>query len=250
MTFTECELVKKAGADSGWSIVESESKETIVLGSAAHDKRVSISCTEFEIDAEFDSEINADELSCVGPLDVCGKTIAIRNRDYDTLRLALKRMQELFVALPPAPIEIYNKRWKKLVEGGLDATETVESVKQRVGQDVYRETQEKYWKSACAVTGCAVPETLRASHAKPWADCESAEERLNVYNGFLLVANLDALFDKGLITFDDDGLLLVASSIPEKDRAALGLAPGLRLRWIDERHLPFLKYHREHVWRG
>ena len=39
----------------------------------------------------------------------------------------------------------------------------------------------------------ALPEVLRASHAKPWAECANDAERLDVFNGFLLVANLDGV---------------------------------------------------------
>lgn len=62
-----------------------------------------------------------------------------------------------------------------------------------------------YWGGACAVTGIALPELLRASHAKPWAKCDTDQERLNVFNGFLRCAHLDALFDRGLMTFEEDG---------------------------------------------
>ena len=73
-----------------------------------------------------------------------------------------------------------------------------------------------YWGVAWAVTGCTLTEALRASHAKSWKDCTSDAERLNVYNGFLLTANLDALFDKGYISFTDDGLIMVSSAFSFK----------------------------------
>ena len=63
------------------------------------------------------------------------------------------------------------------------------------------------------MTGIDVTEVLRASHAKPWSMCITDEERLDVFNGFLLSANLDALFDKCLITFDDQGKIVIASRI-------------------------------------
>ncbi|MDC0682621.1 HNH endonuclease signature motif containing protein [Sorangium atrum] len=50
------------------------------------------------------------------------------------------------------------------------------------------------------MTGLAVPALLRASHIKPWADCETDAERLDVYNGILLAPHLDAAFDRGFIT--------------------------------------------------
>ncbi|ACK80676.1 MULTISPECIES: type 2 periplasmic-binding domain-containing protein [Acidithiobacillus] len=41
-------------------------------------------------------------------------------------------------------------------------------VRQRIGQQKFREAMLTYWGGACAVTGLALPDVLRASHAKPW----------------------------------------------------------------------------------
>lgn len=250
MTFIERDLIKKAGADAGWSIVESETADTVVLGSASHNQQAAIKCFDHEIDVEFTASVNEEELHINGAFNVIGQVVVVYERDYNSLRTLLRRVQELFVALPPTPVDLYNARWHAIVDAGLAATETVEMVKQRVGQDVYRETLQSYWKNACAVTGCNIPEVLRASHAKPWAECETAEERLNAYNGFLLSANLDALFDKGLITFDDEGKIVISSMLQRLDIASIGVNTEMKLRWIDDQHKPFLKYHREHIFQG
>jgi hypothetical protein len=249
MTFTERELIKKAGADSSWSIVESDGPDTVTLGSASHNERATIECFDHEMDVTFTASFNESELRINGAFDVIGQKIVVQEREYESLRRVLRRLQELFIALPPTPIEIYNARWQQIVAGGLDATETEETVKQRIGQDVYREALMNYWNGACAVTGCSVNEVLRASHAKPWKDCTTAEERLDVYNGFLLSANLDALFDKGLISFDDDGVIMLSSQLNEQQMRRIGIYTDMHLRWLDEHHLPFLRYHRENVWK-
>ena len=54
-------------------------------------------------------------------------------------------------------------------------------VRQRVGQNKFRDAMLDYWGGACAVTGVAIPEVLRASHAKPWAECGTDAERLDVF---------------------------------------------------------------------
>ena len=102
-----------------------------------------------------------------------------------------------------------------------------------------------YWGGACAVTGLALPQALRASHARPWAECASDAERLDVFNGFLLSANLDALFDDFLISFTDEGALLMAAQVGSSEREKLGLDDSMRLRWVAQRHLPYLRFHRE-----
>lgn len=102
-----------------------------------------------------------------------------------------------------------------------------------------------YWGGACAITGLTLQPALRASHAKPWADCNTDTERLDVFNGFLLSANLDALFDKFLISFADDGALLVSPKLSVADRQLLGLDVSQRLRWLAPGHVPYLAFHRE-----
>ena len=92
--------------------------------------------------------------------------------------------------------------------------------------------------------GVAEPRLLRASHIKPWAKCDTDAERLDVYNGLLLAAHLDAAFDAGLISFDDEGAILFSSQFAQGDRDALGIHGQLALRRIGGRHLPNLAWHR------
>lgn len=68
---------------------------------------------------------------------------------------------------------------------------------------------------------------LRASHIKSWKR-SSDVERLDGRNGLLLTADLDALFDKGLISFGDDGGMLVADRIAATDRRLFRLPRPLR----------------------
>ncbi len=88
---------------------------------------------------------------------------------------------------------------------------------------------------------------LRASHIKPWADCETDAERLDVYNGLLLAAHLDAAFDAGLISFTEKGQILFSSQLQEADRQAVGIDVGFTLRRLAPGHLPKLAWHRDHV---
>ena len=127
----------------------------------------------------------------------------------------------------------------------IQSTEIERMVRQRVGQQTFRQAMLEYWGGACAVSGIALPEVLRASHAKPWAECDSDAERLDVFNGFLLSANLDALFDRHLISFTDGGDLLVSKIVAEQEKERLGLQEPLRLRWLADEHFPYLKFQRQ-----
>lgn len=82
----------------------------------------------------------------------------------------------------------------------------------------------------------------RVLHIKPWKRSDD-EERLDGENGLLLTADLDALFDKGLISFADDREMLVANRVGRKDRALFRLprpllrspTPGQRRYLMDHR---------------
>lgn len=121
------------------------------------------------------------------------------------------------------------------------------TVAARVGQDKFREKVIKYWK-ICAVTGCNVTSLLKSSHMKPWA-VSDALERLDAFNGILLIPNLDSLFDAGLIAFTDRGAILIAPALSAEACQALGVTPVMRLRKVNTAHLPYLRYHRERVYR-
>jgi putative restriction endonuclease len=85
---------------------------------------------------------------------------------------------------------------------------------------------------------------LRASHIIPWAECESDAERLDVHNGLLLSALWDAAFDKGLISFADDGTPLPSPKLSAQARAALNLDHAPRLAGLRDAHLLRLRRHR------
>lgn len=129
----------------------------------------------------------------------------------------------------------------------LDATERTRKVRERIGQDLYREALMQFWGGRCALTGAALPPSLlRASHAKPWADAGD-DERLDPFNGLLLTVRYDALFDQGWIAFDDAGKAIVSQQLDAPARDFLGLVHGMALRFVLPGHLPYLRYHREHI---
>ncbi len=113
----------------------------------------------------------------------------------------------------------------------------------RLGQGRYRSQLDNRWDGACSVTGCSVREALRASHMKAWS-ISTDRERLDPANGLLLVATLDCLFDRGLISFQDDGRMIVSKRLTRADRKALGL-PGSLSRPPEQDELPYLRHHRE-----
>ncbi len=130
----------------------------------------------------------------------------------------------------------------------IESTEREAIVRARVGQGVYRHALLKHWQG-CAVSGVALASMLRASHIKPWRDATHLE-RLDPFNGLLLTPNLDQAFDQGLITFTDEGDVVIAQALTTELQLALGINPQCRLRRLHDRHLNYLAWHREHVFSG
>lgn len=252
MNVLERSLVEKAGREHGWENVVESIEARVVLASARHRGRATITATSpgGEWQVTFPDGRLVRELARSQP-GLANGGGGFDAPDIDALAGLLRRAAELSLALPDQAAQTFRERAAKaLVRLADKGTEVERLVRQRVGQDVFREALLDYWGGACAVTGLDVPDVLRASHAKPWADCESDEERLDVFNGVLLVAHLDALFDRGLIAFDVRGGIVISSDLSAEHRALLHLDKGLRLRWVAEEHLPFLQWHRDHVFRA
>jgi putative restriction endonuclease len=161
--------------------------------------------------------------------------------DTAPLHQLVREIWRLARALPTQPLRLFEAQTRTLPR----TTEAERWVVQRVGQDLFRDALMEYWGGRCAVTGLAEPDLLRASHIRPWSKCETDDERLDVYNGLLLGAHIDAAFDAGLICFSEEGLILFAPRFRDEDQQVLGLTAGLRLRQVAPAHLPRLAWHRK-----
>lgn len=249
MNCLERSLVEKAGYDFGFEHVQTSTEQEVILVSARHPAKAKVTQqkTEFEVSISSPRTAILNEELCRCFPEFTYSSGVFRVCSHNELGQILRRAANLAYALPnQAALEYQStldQELKKLPASSR-GTEVERMVRQRVGQQAYRNAMLSYWGHGCAVTGITVGAVLRASHAKPWAECDNDEERLDVFNGFLLNANLDALFDRFMISFDLSGTLLVAPSIPKKDLVGLGLVTPLKLRWLAEEHVPYLKYHK------
>jgi hypothetical protein len=174
-----------------------------------------------------------------------GAVAAHAPADMTATHALLRRAFQLAQSLPNGLLERYQAQTAALPR----TTEAERLVVERVGQDLFRGALLDYWQGRCAVTGLAVPELLRASHIKPWVAATDAE-RLDLYNGLLLAPNLDAAFDRGLMTVLDDGSVRISGLLSRTDRAALGIGDALAVSRLTDRHRAHLAYHRANVFRS
>ena len=115
------------------------------------------------------------------------------------------------------------------------------------GQGVFRDNVLRV-EPRCRVTGIDDPNYLIASHIKPWSESSNAE-RLSENNGLMLAPHVDHLFDMGLISFTDDGDLLVSPKCSAGVLAAWGILPTLNVGPFRMAQREFLAYHRDHCFK-
>jgi hypothetical protein len=144
----------------------------------------------------------------------------------------------------------------------LNSTERQAVIQARRGQGTFRRNVERI-ESSCRMTGVINPSLLIASHIMPWRSCENSAQRLDGMNGLLLTPDADLLFDRGFITFEDDGKVRVSSRFDQDDLRRLGLGePVWKLLGFSEppatwetpgfasQQREYLAYHRKSVYVG
>ncbi|MEP4052972.1 MAG: HNH endonuclease signature motif containing protein [Litorimonas sp.] len=133
----------------------------------------------------------------------------------------------------------------------LSDTEGLQVSKSRRGQGLFKENVKRRM-SECPVTGVRDPRFLVASHIKPWRVCTTAHDRLTGANGLLLARHVDHLFDKGFISFTDEGSSIRSAEIGSETLKRLGLISRLTSAKLimDEEQRAFMDYHRRVVFKS
>lgn len=153
-----------------------------------------------------------------------------------------------------ASIDVHILAWEDKLEDEINGladmrdTEKETLIKARRGQGRFRELLLNR-EPRCRITGVNKPEHLIASHIKPWRSANN-QERLDPENGFMLTPTIDHLFDKGFISFENDGSILLADVVNRDSMTKLGIigdrAPTNAGRFRDgQKH--YLDWHRDSI---
>ena len=122
-------------------------------------------------------------------------------------------------------------------------TDRLQITKARIGQGEYRIALLQV-EPSCRVTRVANPDYLRASHIWPWRFATN-QERLDPNNGLMLAPHVDFLFDRGFVSFADDGDLLVSTRADHEVLKALGVSEGLNVGKFSDGQRKYLRRHRD-----
>ena len=241
--------LRDAANENGYRVGPEEAAGWLFFRSASAPGEIALAATSAKMAGPFFLSIEhpgaARELKAeqAGPC-AKGHTAAFAVAEREALFEAVRSTYRLSMSLPTLPYEEFLRETAHLGE-----TETERAQKVRIGQNRFRAALMEYWNGACPLTGIGNPELLRASHIKPWSDCESDQERLNVHNGLLLSSLWDAAFDSGLVTFDDLGRVVMSPAIDLYAAEALRAEGAPALALTDE-HRVRLAWHRAKRWKS
>ncbi|WP_080501504.1 HNH endonuclease [Burkholderia pseudomallei] len=237
-------LVVKALTDAGYDLLTSSEDTWFLAGISGTSTRVAVRIFEQGVllavkESNAMARIGLPPVQQRPPSGMTSVGLAESAvRLYDVLRL-LHSLQIHPVGVLSAKVE------ERLA--AIPVTERTREVRQRIGHDVFREALLELWEGRCALSGAELPlPLLRASHAKPWALADD-HERLDPFNGLLLAVHYDALFDQGLITFNDDGLPMVSPLLSQDAKQIFRLNVSPRLRFVLPGHRDYLQFHRRNI---
>jgi putative restriction endonuclease len=226
------------GESDGWLVFQAHAVPTRLVLSSDSEGRYLVGTSHRGVGSELSDELQ------VAPYAHDGFDCFVAPSPSDLFRI-IGRIWSLARSLPNEPLA----EFERLLTEKPSSTEVERLRTERIGQDVFRRALLAYWENACAVTRVTNSTLLRASHIIPWARCGSDQERLNVHNGLLLVATLDAAFDSGIISFQDDGRILISERLPNDDLRGAGICHDMRLVRINDEVRQRLSWHREHLFK-
>lgn len=122
------------------------------------------------------------------------------------------------------------EEWERRVELAIAADPAIRErektalVQARRGQGVFRDNV-RLIERACRITKVERMKHFIASHIQPWRDSGN-QQRLDGENGLLLTPTIDHLFDKGFISFEDSGRLIVAPVADLGSLKRMGIGPA------------------------
>lgn len=262
----DIELIRASAYKAKWFEQDKslESKGFILLHNPDSPVKIRLDLLGTCVSPSFGDAFEVEELLKAGWLDDDACLRSVKDSGYlysffKTVSLFLDQ-KKLPQGQPSAMIPKYEGEPAELTQakeealekaGGLEAftTEALREAMARVGQDVFRKKLDERWHGRCAVTGISAREVLRASHIKSWMD-STDEERMDPNNGLLLSANLDALFDKGLITFASDGSIVFSKKLSADDRLKMDLTENMRLSQSTPEQEKYMEHHRNKIFKG
>jgi len=183
------------------------------------------------------------------PLDFAEALIGLIGSEALPIARAIGSNGEISPQDVNADLEVWEHHLENEVENDtrIEDTDRQALIIARRGQGLFKE-RVMLIEKRCRITHVNNSVHLRASHCKPWRDSTN-DERLNGENGLLLTPSIDHLFDRGFISFEDSGNLIVApvAHKPSLQRMGVETEGVVNVGSFTEGQRQFLDYHRNAV---
>lgn len=133
---------------------------------------------------------------------------------------------------------------KEIEAKQLQGEEREALIKVRVNQSAFRKLLMRRYTHCCL---CDVDDEslLVASHIKPWAKSSHAE-KVDVNNGLLLCPNHDKLFDRGYISFDNGGHIVISDELSKNCAISMNIKNDMQIELSND-NIKHMEYHRNNV---
>lgn len=197
---------------------------------------------------DFEFMFSKWEAYCSGEFK---RTELVKQTRVSKYTMSIIKHLEILPTIKPIFTEEAIKFTEKTVEdverfvAGFEGKERDVIAKARVNQGKFREILLNYWDNVCAVSGLKEEKLLIASHILPWSK-STTHQKGELFNGLLLSVVWDSLFDKGLISFDDNGQAIL-DRLSDKTRECLGLKNTTYIispEKLTNKHKEYLNMHR------
>jgi putative restriction endonuclease len=179
------------------------------------------------------------------PSDLANVLLGMIGGEVDSITLAARQVRPI----PADDLDYWERALEQQLENdqGVKETDREAIIRARTGQGLFKERVSQI-EVRCRITGVENPAHLIASHCKPWRD-SSNEERLNGENGLLLTPNVDHLFDRGFIGFEDSGNLILSpvAHRPSLKRMGIETTGIVNVGSFTTGQRAFLEFHRNAV---
>lgn len=171
--------------------------------------------------------------------------LGLIGQEVEPIAMAARQVKPI----PTDDLDLWERKLELLVtrDTSIQETERQAIVRARIGQGLFKDRVSQI-ETRCRVTRVDNPAHLIASHCKPWRDA-SNDERLNGENGLLLTPSIDHLFDRGFISFEDNGRLIVSpvAHRPSLQRMGIDTESRMETGGFTSGQRQFLDFHRSSV---
>lgn len=213
---------------------------------------------------EYMGCLGSDDIAALMTIDITNRECIKERKELDLIRANMKSMKFLdrkYNQLSHLCSILSKMEGLVFKKGALYFQEDAERLfpedHKRIGRDPYlhrvfkeelkHESEEALKQVGCMVENIFYP-VLIASHIKPFKVAEP-DEQYDRFNGLLLTRSMDALFDRGDISFEDDGGIIITDGLPQATRSYLS---GMRINklFLAPKRLDYLEHHRNHVYKA